>query len=116
MYLSPWSIKPITVFHVCSTDRQWSRLRPKLSIVCVIGPPLWYQVLACGDAKVLIKQEAMLRLSEYCNPKQLYSFVYGSTGCDAIKEWYFVGPDEEWSVELPDIYWRSLISTLDISK
>ena len=72
--------------------------------------------MACGDAKVLIKSEAMLRLSDFCFSKEIWSFGCGSAGCDAINEWSFGGPDKEWHVKVPDIYWRSLGSTLDFPK
>ena len=55
VYLTPCSIQLIIFFHVCSTERRWSGLRQEWPIVCVIGPPLWCQALACGDDKVLIK-------------------------------------------------------------
>ena len=58
----------------------------------------------------------MLRLSDFYKYKDLWSVRCGSTGCNASNEWYFGGPDEEWSVKVPDIYWRSLGSTLDIPK
>ena len=37
-------------------------------------------------------------------------------GCDAINEWSFGGPEKEWSVKVPDIYLRSVGSTLDFPK
>ena len=72
--------------------------------------------MECGYAKVLIKQEEMLRLSDVCKSKKLWSVGYGSTVFDASNEWYFGGPEEEWSVKVPDIYWGSLGSTMDIPK
>ena len=92
VYLTPLSIKLINVFHVCSTDLQWLGLRQKSSIVYLIGPPLWCQVLACGGAKVLIKYESMLRLSDLCFYKYLWSVGCGSAGFDARNEWSFGGP------------------------
>ena len=56
----------------------------------------------------------MLRLSDFCKSKELWSVGCGSAGCDASNEWYFVGPDKEWYVKVPDIYLRSLVSTLDL--
>ena len=58
----------------------------------------------------------MLRLSDFCTSKEILSVVCGSTGCDARNEWSFGGPDKEWSVKVPDIYWRSLGSNLDFNK
>ena len=58
----------------------------------------------------------MLRLSDLCKSKELWSVGCGSTGCDARNEWYVGGPEKELSVKVPDIYWRSLVSTLDIPK
>ena len=55
----------------------------------------------------------MLRLSGFCNYKELWSVGYSSVGCDASNEWYFGGPDKEWSVKVPGIYLRSLGSTMD---
>ena len=44
---------------------------------------------------MLIKQEEMLRLSDFYKSKELWSVGYGSTVCDASNEWYFGGPEEE---------------------
>ena len=64
----------------------------------------------------------MLRLIYFCKSKYIWSFGYGSMGCDDINGWYFGGPDDEWyawvpddelSVWVPGIYWRSLGSTMD---
>ena len=55
----------------------------------------------------------MLRLSGFCNSKELWSVGYSSVGCDASNEWYFGGPDKEWYVKVPGIYLRSLGSTMD---
>ena len=46
----------------------------------------------------------MLRLSDLCNPKELWSVGCGSTGCDANNEWSYGGTGEEWSVKVPNIY------------
>ena len=116
MYLTPCSIQLINVFHVYFIDHWLLGLRQKWSIVSVIGPPLWCQILACGDAKVLIKSEAMLRLSDLFLSKELRSVGCGSTGCDASNEWSFGGPGKKWSIKVPDIYWRSLGSILDFPK
>ena len=56
----------------------------------------------------------MLRLSDFYKSKELWSVGCGSTGCYNINEWYFGGPDKEWSFKVTDIYWISLGSTLDI--
>ena len=56
----------------------------------------------------------MLRLSGVFKSKELWSVGYGSMGCDDYDEWSFGGPDNDWSVWVPYIYWRSLVSTLDI--
>ena len=77
---------------------------------------MWFQVLACGDAQVPIKLKTMLRLSDLWKSKELWSVGCGSTGCDTRNEWSFGGPNEEWYIKLPDIYWISLGSTLDIYK
>ena len=58
----------------------------------------------------------MLRLSDFYKSKYIWSVGCVSTRCDAINEWPFGGPEKEWSVKVPDIYWRSLGSTLDIPK
>ena len=58
----------------------------------------------------------MLRLSDFYNSKELWSVRCGSAGCDASNEWSFGGPDKEWYVKVPDIYWTSLGSTMDLSK
>ena len=58
----------------------------------------------------------MLRLSDFCNYKELWSVGCGSTGCDARNEWSFGGPGKECSVKVPDVYLRSLGSTLDFRK
>ena len=58
----------------------------------------------------------MLRLSDFCKSIELWSVGCGSTGCDASNEWSFGGPEEELSVKVPDIYWRSLGPTLDMTK
>ena len=54
----------------------------------------------------------MLRLSDFCKSKELWLVGCGSAGCDASNEWSFGGPDKEWYVKVPDIYWTSLGSTL----
>ena len=56
----------------------------------------------------------MLRLSDFCMSKYIWSVGCSSTGYDAINERYFGGPDEEWSFKEPEIYWRSFGSTMDI--
>ena len=58
----------------------------------------------------------MSRLSDLCNSKELWSVVCGSAGCDASKEWSFGGPEKKWYVKGPDLYLRSLGSTLDFPK
>ena len=58
----------------------------------------------------------MLSLSDFCKSKELWSVGCGSAGCDASNEWSFGGPDTECYVKVPDIYWRSLVSTLDFPK
>ena len=64
----------------------------------------------------------MLRLSDFCKFKELWSVGYGSMGCDDSDGWSFGGPGDEWSVWVPDndwliwvpdIDWRILGSTLD---
>ena len=59
--------------------------------------------MACGDAKVLIKLEAILRLSDLCKSKENFSVGYGSAVCDTSNEWSLGGPDKEWYVKLTDI-------------
>ena len=56
----------------------------------------------------------MLKLSGVFNFKEIWSVLYGSMGWDDNDEWYFGGPDDEQYVWVTDIYWRSLVSTLDI--
>ena len=66
-----------------------------------------------------INKEAMLMLSDFCKSKEkreFWSVGYGSAGCDASNEWYFGGPDKEWSIKLPDIHLRILCSTLDFPR
>ena len=58
----------------------------------------------------------MLMLSYLFFSKDLWSVGCGSAGCDASNEWSFGGPDKKWSVKVPDIYLRSLGSTLDFPK
>ena len=58
----------------------------------------------------------MLRLSDFFKSKDLWSDGCGPTGCDATNEWCFGGPYKEWYVKVPDIYWRSLGSNMDITK
>ena len=58
----------------------------------------------------------MLRLSDFCKSKELISVGCGFAGCDASNECSFGGPDKEWSVNVPDIHWRILGSTLDFPK
>ena len=58
----------------------------------------------------------MLRLSDYFKSKEPWLVGCGSTGFDDSNEWSFGGPDKEWSVKVHDIYWRILVSTLDITK
>ena len=58
----------------------------------------------------------MSMLSDFCKSKELWSVRCGSAVCDASNEWSFGGPDKECSVKLPDIYLRSLGSTLDFPK
>ena len=64
---------------------------------------MWCQLLKCEDAKVLIKKEAMLRLSDFCFPQDLLSVGCGSAVCDAINVWSFGDPDKKWSVKVTDI-------------
>ena len=58
----------------------------------------------------------MLSLSDFFKSKEHWSVGCGSVGCDDNDEWYFGGPDKEWSVKVPDIYWINLGSTLDFTK
>ena len=58
----------------------------------------------------------MLRLSDFCKSKEIWSVRRGSAGCDARNEQSIGGPDKEWSVKVPDIYLRILGSTLDFPK
>ena len=58
----------------------------------------------------------MLWLSDFCKYKELCSVGCGSVRCDATNEWSSGGTDKEWYVKVPDIYWRSLGSTLDCPK
>ena len=58
----------------------------------------------------------MLRLNDFCKSKEIFSVGCGSAGCDASNEWYFGGPDKEWSVKVHDIYLISLGSTLYFPK
>ena len=58
----------------------------------------------------------MLMFSDLCKSKDLWSVGCGSAGCDAINEWSFGGPYKEWSIKVPDIYLRNLVSTLDFPK
>ena len=44
----------------------------------------------------------MLRLSDFCHSKELWSVRYGFMGCDDNYEWSFGGPEYEWSVWVPD--------------
>ena len=46
----------------------------------------------------------MLRLSDLCKSKELWSVGCGYTGYDASNEWSFGGPNKECSVKVPDIY------------
>ena len=64
----------------------------------------------------------MIRLSDFCNSKDLWSVGYGYIGCDDSNEWSFGGPedkwsiwvlDDEWYVWVSDIKWIILGSTLD---
>ena len=64
---------------------------------------------------MLIKQEVMLRLSDFCKSKDIWSVGCSSAGCDAGNERSFGGPDNEWYVKIPDIYLKILGSTLDFS-
>ena len=51
-------------------------------------------------------------LSDFCFFKYLWQVGCGSVECDAINDWSFGGPDKKWSVKVPDMYLRSLGSTL----
>ena len=55
----------------------------------------------------------MSRLSDFCSSTDIWSVGCGYAVFDANNEWYFGGPVKEWYVKVPDIYWRSLGSTLD---
>ena len=57
----------------------------------------------------------MLRLSVVFKSKELWSVGYGYTGCDDNYEWYFGGLENEWYVWAPDIYWRGLGLSIDIT-
>ena len=46
----------------------------------------------------------MLRLSDFCNSKEIWSVRCGSTGCNAINKWSFGGPSEAYSIKVRDIY------------
>ena len=46
----------------------------------------------------------MLRLSDFCESKVLWSVGCGSMGYDYINEWSFGGPNKELYVKVPDIY------------
>ena len=43
-------------------------------------------------------------LSDFCQSKDLRSVGCVSTVCDASNEWSFGGPEEDCSVEIPDVY------------
>ena len=58
----------------------------------------------------------MLMLSYFCFSKELWSVGCGFTGFDARNEWSFGSPDKNWSFKIPDMYLRSLGSTLDFPK
>ena len=58
----------------------------------------------------------MLRLSDLCKSKELWSVGCGSAVCDARNEWYFGGPDKEWYFKVPNIHLIILGSTLDFPK
>ena len=55
----------------------------------------------------------MLRLSDFCFSKELWSVRYGSAGCDASNEMSYEGPDKKWSIKVPDTYLIILGSALD---
>ena len=55
-------------------------------------------------------------LSYFCKSKELWSVVCGSEVCNASNEWSFGGPDNKWSVKVPDTYLISLGSTMDLQK
>ena len=44
----------------------------------------------------------MLRLSDVFKSKELWLVEYGYMGFDDNDAWYFGGPDDEWSVWVPD--------------
>ena len=52
----------------------------------------------------------MLMLSDFCFSKDLWSVGCGSTGCDVRN------PEKKWCDKVPDIYFRSLGSTLNFPK
>ena len=58
----------------------------------------------------------MLMLSDFCFSKDLWIVGCGSVGFYSINEWSFGGPDKNCSIKVPDIYLRSLGSTLDFPK
>ena len=58
----------------------------------------------------------MLMLSDFCFSNEIWSVGCGSAGCDASNEWSFGGPEMKWRDKVPDIYLRSLGSTLDFPK
>ena len=58
----------------------------------------------------------MLMLSDFYFSKDLWSKRCGSAECDASNEWSFGGPDNKWSVKVPDTYLRSLGSIMDLQK
>ena len=58
----------------------------------------------------------MLRLSGVYRHKELWSVGCGSAGCDDSNDQSFGGPDKECYVKVPDLYLRSLGSTIDFTK
>ena len=71
---------------------------------------------------MLTKWEAMLRLSNFCKSKYIWSVGYGSMECDDSVEWsfgcldyewYVLVPDKEWLIWVPDIDWIVLKNTIE---
>ena len=44
----------------------------------------------------------MLRLSDFCKSKDLWSVGYGYMVCDDRDGWSFGGPNDNWSLWVPD--------------
>ena len=55
----------------------------------------------------------MLSLSFFFKSKEIWSIWYGSMGCDDKDEWSFGGPEDEWSVWIPDILWWGFGFSID---